>query len=243
MPTVADEAAPMALRVFYTYAGGNANMPITRLSVKSSVRRRPVAIVTAGCGFAVMAADLPRDTVVISVDENPQRVKRRSLLSACLAQDGQAVAAVIREHLTFAVSHLDRVELADPDRLVIVAIGDSAPVGAAFRGPAKAKLLLGDPCFVPWPETGALDRSTPTTILRGSSAMGRAWITNVKPRRGLSEDPIARIEASTRPCQALPRTALPSNFATIEAPGEVTTTGRPKSLISAAHAAFRRAVG
>jgi len=243
-----EQRTPMYVRVMSTYG----NTPVDRITVKSNVRLRPAAIVVAGCDGMVMSNYAPAEAVVISVEETPGLLQRQSMVAACLARDPQAIEVAARDQLAFAIASLKRLALVDPDRTVLIGTGDAAPVMATVQGPFKAKLLFGDPCFIPWPKT-EIDRRTPTTILRTDKPRGTAPAVPSQKIPNPSSDSVAAIQSMKDPratiasihrrCQAQPRVPMPPNFAVVEKNSAMSPFGPPTELERAAHAAFRDAVG
>jgi hypothetical protein len=235
-------AAPMELRVAFTYDRKNYNGPADSVRVSGAVRQ-PVAIALPGCGFGVWGADAPHGTLMISVDEDPDLLDRPTVMEACLAGDGKALEAALSDDLDFMISRLARLDIADTDRVVIVASGDAVPVVATRRVQVRGKILIGDPCLVPW-RRADIDTTVPTTLLRGDP-FGLGWTSIEQP--SLSPGRMAKTEAHprgaiagmTRPCPALRRPQLPANVTVSIWPGEIETARRPGGMLEAERDAFR----
>lgn len=241
-------AEPMTLRAAFTYGGKSYNIPLE--SVRGSdTKLQPVAIALPGCAFAVWERDAPSEAIMISVDEDPTLIDRPTVEEACLAHDGKALENALSAQLDFMASRLSRLRIADPTRTVVLAFGDAAPVAAAHRLPVRGKILVGDPCLVPW-RTTDFDTATPTILLRGAPS-GIGWSRpaenpKFQNRESLAKtelDPSRAIAGMVEHCPALPRPVFPANVSVTDWSGEVSTLKRPSGMLEAQKAAFRRYVG
>lgn len=200
---------------------------------------RPAAIVVAGCGMGSVQRDLPPEFLVLTVDENRLTLERATLAEACQARDAAAITAAVEDQTRFVLDMLPEVSLIDPNRVVLMASGEAAPVAARLSVPVRGRLLLGDPCIVRWPE-GQRATSNPAVVLQNTSGLGRSLpgedAGSAAPSKAQSD---LQSTASTisAPCREQPHPSYPSNFEVTTAVGETSLFDRPAPLIAAAHAA------
>lgn len=228
---VTDESAsPMKLRASFHYGAGYS-APVEALSIRGKPSHIwPTALIVAGCAHSEMTDDFPKGVLQVSVDENPHSTLAPTLAEACVHRDAGEIRNAVRARLTYLLSSIQRLDVADPNRLVIFASGEAAPVAAEYVANARGKVLLGDPCLVAWPRT--LDAETPTIVLRGSEVSGLKWGTVEVPRVTMpaSDNPAAirsAISASAEHCSGQKRVDFPPNYAVVEGPGRVEMFSRP----------------
>lgn len=243
----AGDDAPMVLRAsFYDARGGHYSMPAVRIRLIAPWRPEPVAITAPGCGFAVRDKDVPKGTVILSVDENPDHLRRASLMEACIAHDPRKVAAAVRSQLKFMTANLGLIEIADPNRAVIFATGEAAPVAATLSLPVRGRILVGDPCLVSWSSTPAL-APAPTTWLR-ADPVGVQWASiyegPARPAHSPAPARSRKMDGNVKlaPCRAQPRPDPAKGVDVRDYRGDVETYERPAGMIEAQRAAFARYV-
>lgn len=226
----------MKLRASFHYGAGYS-APVEALTIRGKPGRIwPAALIVAGCAHSEVGADFPKGVLQLSVDEDPAAAAAPTLAEACRSRDPDQIRAAVRARLDYMLASLHRIDVVDPDRLVIFASGEAAPVAAAYAAQVRGKVLLGDPCLVAWPK--ALDATTPTTLLRGREVLGLRWDdvappTVVTPQAD-SPSAIGRaISVSVAYCTGQRRPPFPSNYYVVERSGRVETLRRPAGLSEA----------
>lgn len=135
-PQIASGGAPLTLRVAYTDGGRNFNGPVDGLRVVDpDAPKRPVLVVLPGCAFGVQQREATLDAIVVSVDENPEVLERPTIMEACKAADAEAITVAIEAQARFILDTIAKLEMADPDRVVLAASGEAAPIAAGLRAP------------------------------------------------------------------------------------------------------------
>jgi|GEM_PF-4531293 len=223
----------MKLRASFHYDAGYS-APVAALSIRGKPRHIwPTVLVVAGCAHSEASADVPKGALQISVDEDPAHSKRSTLAEACVSRDAGALRAAVRAQLDYMLSSIHRLAVVDPERLVIFASGEAAPVAAAYVAEVRGKVLLGDPCIVAWPKR--LDRTTLTKVLRGSEVSGLMWPTADAPAFDPtnSNDPRkvrAAVSVLAADCAGQRRPTFPANYAVFEGDGKVGMFSRPPGV-------------
>lgn len=250
-PQVAPGGAPMTLRVAYTDGGGNFNGPVDGVRVLvPEAPERPVLVVLPGCAFGVQQQEATLDAVVVSAGENPDVLERPTIIEACKAADAEAITVAIEAQARFIFDSMAKLEMADPDRVVLAASGEAAPIAAGMAAPVRGKILIGDPCYVPWPSE-ALTAAQPTTIFWSAEPEGRSRAApgaNAKRDRGKTGplSPTATSNAadwaasvSGGSCKPLPRpTLLGSDVDVRIVQGSIRAFGRPEGMLRAQQKVF-----
>lgn len=228
----AADGEPMHLRAMFHYDAGY-NAPVSGLALRGHPEVRwPTALAVVGCANGARLADFPTGFLVLTVDDNPT-LKASSHAQACVRRDPKAIRAAVTRQLDFMIENLHRLEVADPDRLVIFASGEAAPVAAGYAARVRAKVLLGDPCMIPWPRE--IDATTPGIVLRGDAPLGLRWRNETSPKIGAAQAEDRRavemvVTASAEGCEAMLRPDFPANYTVVEGEGRVTPFGRPAGV-------------
>ena len=215
---------------------GPADLPSFRKHV-ASLGKLPAIIVLPGCGFPVWGKDVPLDVAVLSVAENPRLLDQQTSVEACMSKAGPALQRAFRRQLGFLTSYVERADWIDKTRLMIVGYGEAAPEVAAYTGPAKMRLTLGDPCFVSW---NSVSNETPILMLftlerqgltRGDEPQKRLNITEIIKGAG---PPLPRAKS----CVGLPRPHIGPPARQIVASGRIDMFERPEMLSNAQKKAY-----
>lgn len=250
-PQIAHGGAPMTLRVAYTDGGVNFNGPVDGVRVIApDAPRRPVLVVLPGCAFGVAQLEATLDAMVVSVHENPDVLERPTILEACKAADAEAISGAIEAQARFIFDSLAELEVVDPDRVVLAASGEAAPIAANMAAPVRGKVLIGEPCYVRWP-LEILTTAAPMTIFWSAEPEGRNWAApgaDAERERGQagSRSPTATsseadwaASVSGHSCEPVPRPAgLGPNVDVRIVKGSIQAFSRPEGMLEAQQKVF-----
>lgn len=188
------------------------------------IARFPVVLSLAGCGYAQDTKGIPAGVAVLSASERMPNGTWRGL-DACARRDGPALEQLYQRELAALLRAARSRAWFDEKRIILRGYGEAAPVAAAHRGPSLARVLLGEPCLVPWRDVVA---GSPITLLVTS------------PAAGMLNDPEA---GPPYTCTALPRPVALRRARTVVAPGRITPGGIPMLLADGRDQAYQRALG
>ncbi len=156
---------PLEVSAMISTSNGNYQVPADLPSFHHRIKslgKIPAIIVLPGCAFAVRGKNVPLNVVVLSIDENRNLITAKTSLEACMSRDAISLQQAIERQLKFALNYVQSAKWIDRKRIMIVGAGEAAPIIAAYDGPVKPRLTVGDPCLVPWKN---IDRNAPLLML------------------------------------------------------------------------------
>ena len=228
----------LTLGVLSAYVGpGPADRPSIRDALLRS-GKHPVMINLEGCAFPTLGRDLPKEAVILYAEDDerkPGRDTRR--VQACLDHDAAAIEEATRVELAYVVDRIRTLPWVDQSRVMLIGNGEAGPVVASSRLPVRQRVVIGDPCFVPW---GDVTRTSPLTFLFGSPATGLSFEGRKTMRigdLGLGSDPPP---PDGVPCPALRRFAHQAIENVIVAKGIIKGFDRPATIFEAQRSLYEK---
>jgi hypothetical protein len=233
-------STPLEIRAMITTSRGNYQVPAELPSFQdhiASLGKLPAIIVLPSCGFAVRGKNVPMNVAVLSLDEDPRLITSKTSTEACMSNDGKSLQDALVRQLKFAMEYVKNADWIDGKRVMVVGLGEAAPLVAAYDGPIKQRITLGDPCLVPWMN---IARRTPMLMLFTSDPQGLAEKNG--RQQSLDIAALGKGDAPALPpvkaCAGLNRPSIPPSVRQAFAQGRLGMISMPAALESAQKAAY-----
>lgn len=229
---------PLEITLLLTTQRGGMSGDVNRPSFQARIAKigkLPVVLDLPGCGFPTWAKGVPDNVAMLTVDESSKLLRRKSLFKACADRDKAAIETAFKIQLNELIRYSQSASWIDKSRVMMTGSGEATPIVAAFSGPLKSRVTLGDPCVVRW---SSISNSSPLLMLMTKNPQGiyDGPTPNLdRVRAGIANIPV--VPSSLR-CEGLPRPKqIPAKA--FFASGLILATDRPESLMIALEEAYK----